>query len=851
MAGFVRRFTQDPGNSVITEIEGVVVIDREPPGNIQGAATGVVVMVGEFEDGDYNTPSEAFSGTDLFNRFGGFGYTYDGIPSQNPCARSRNADAAVVPEYWNGNAFIGLVNKRYSRLLVCRVDTSVGEVQFTRLACVSGVQSFTYPMSTGDTLVLVVDNADGAASPARIDSAAGSYPTGFAGGESVTIDVDGAGPTAVNFLVGDQTQADVINRINTVLGATVASALSATQIRLESPTSGPSSSLEITAVSGAAVTTATGLSVTAVVNGTDNTATATFTGAAASLSSAAGTYPSTFTGGESMNVTIDLDTPQQIGPVDIVFQASDQTQADVINRINTTLGYAAASDAGGGVTDLVGRVGGTNGSVTVNSVSGALVTTATGFSAASAIGTGNVGDISQVTFTEIKTIVEAAVSGATIEQAPDGALRACAATSILVVNQTATSLGFTIGDENLANDFDATSVPAGTRVSDGTTTYVTTQTQAIAADTPGPYTVRVRPAQDDGTAVGAGVGTVTTMVAPVAGSSYSVSNALPIAAALSESALDAAYVAALATTLNSNAVTRDANIVVSARQSNAIRTTLRQNALNASAEGLAGRMAVIRPPLGTTTRAQALSRTAQPGVGAYRDQRVVYAFPGAATFVPQIATRGLSGGDGFTQDGVIDTGFDTWVASAMSQLPPEENPGQLTGYMTGIQSVERGNADVQDMKINDYKAFRANGIAALRIDDGVPIIQSGVTSVDPVTFPNLRNIARRRMADFIQDSIAPRLKAFNKKLNTRERRSLIVGEVEGFMNSLVSENNPSTQRIDSFVLDAISGNTPEGLAAGIFRLILKVRTLSSLDFIVLDTEIGENVVTVSELDLAA
>lgn len=850
MAGFVRRFTQDPGISEITSIEGIVVIDREPPGSIQGASTGVVIDVGEFEDGDFNTPTEIASASDLANRFGGFGFTYDGIGSQNPAARARRSDASVVDEFWNGNGFISLVNKKFSRLIVVRVDTSVGEVQFTRNACVLGAQAFTYALASGNSIGMVLDNPDGAQSPARIDSAVGTYPSTFAGAETITIDVDGAGPTVVTFLVGDQSQAQVIARINTDLGATIATDIGGGVTHLESPTQGPSSSLEVTAVSAAIVTTATGFSVAAVTNGTDNETLATFTGDVASVASGAGTYATTFVGGETMNVTIDNGTSQQIGPVDIVFQASDQTQVDVISRINVALGYTAASDAGADVTDLGGRVGGTSGNVIINSLD-ALVATATGFVAGTTDGTGNVGDISQVTVLEIKTVTEAAISGLRMEQNPAGQLRACsvattATAEILITSQTSTALGFTVGDSNAIGDGEAGTIPAGTRVSDGTTTWVTASTIDVLAGNAGPYTVRLRPALDDGTALGGATGTITTVNVPIGFDSFVVTNLLPVAVALTEPALDAAYITAIDSTLNSNAISREGNVIVSARQSNSIRTALRTNVLRSSSEGLAGRMTTIRPPLGTTTRAQALSVVAQPGVGAYRDQRVIYAFPGAATFIPQIASLGLAGGAGFTEDGIIDTGFDTWVASTLSQLAPEENPGQLTGFMTSIQSVERGNPDVQDMKLNDYKAFKAQGIAALRIDAGTPIIQSGKTSVDPAVFPNLQNINRRRMADFIQDSISPRLKAFNKKLNTRERRSLIVGEIEGFMNSLVSPNNPSTQRIDAFLLDAISGNTPESLASGVFRIILKVRTLSSLDFIVLDTEIGENVVTVTE-----
>lgn len=848
MAGFIRRFTQDPGISEITSIEGVVIIDREPPGAIQGAATGVVVVVGEFEDGEFASPFEVTSSEDLFSNFGGFGFTYDGVSSQNPAARARQSDSAVQAEYWNGNGFIALVNKRFSRLIVTRVDTTVGTVQFTRNASVLGAQAFTYGLTSGNTIGFVIDNADGQYSPARITSAAGTYPTSFSGGESFSVDVDGAGATAIAFLVGDQSQQQVVDRINTVLGYTAAT-IAGTTIVLASATTGPSSSLEITAAD-AAVTSAIGFSVTAAVNGSDNTVVSTFTGAVASVNSGAGTYPTTFTGGESMSITIDYGTATQIGPIAVVFQATDQLQSAAIARINAALGYTAASDGGGGVTTLVGRVGGTAGNVVINSID-AAVATALGFAAGTTAGTGNVANISQVTPTEIKTIVEAAVSGLRMETAPSGQLRACsegitAGSYILVTSQTATALGFTVGGTDAIEDGLAGTIPAGTRVSDGTTTWVTAQTITVEAGTAGPYEVKVRPAIDDGSALGATTGTVTIVTAPIALDSFVVTNLLPLTAALNEAAIDAAYSTAIDSTLNANAISRIANVIVSARQSNAIRTALRTNALRASTEGLAGRIAVIRPPLGTTTRAQALSLTAQPGVGAYRDQRVVYAYPGAATFVPQIGSLGLSGGDGFTEDGIIDTGLDTWIASLISQLPPQENPGQATGFMTSIISVERGNSDVQDLRINDYKAFKAGGVAALRIDDGVPIIQSGVTSVDPAVYSNLKNIARRRMADFIQDSIAPRLKAFNKKLNTRNRRALIVGEIDGFMAGLKSDINPSLQVIDDYLIDALSGNTATSIAQGIFRIILKVRTLSSLDFIVLDTEIGENTIVVQE-----
>ena len=737
---FTRRFLFDPGLAEITAIEGIVIIDREPPASIVGVGSGPTVIVGEFENGPFNTPTELSSGSDFQNMFGGFGFEYDGISSNNPAARTRRADGATTDEFWNGNGFVAAASKKYRRLMVVRVDTTVGEVQFDRLACIDNtLQAFTYNLTAGQIL--------------SFDIGAGALDT-------------------------------------------------------------------------------------------------TFDAAVGSTLSGAGVYPSTFTGGETMNVTIDAGTTSQIGPVDIVFQAADQTQAQVLARINTVLGYTADVDTGGNTSTLSGRIQGTAGSVQINSID-ALVATATGHSVTTNAGTGDVADITQVTAAEVIALVTADTVGAvSIEKiGSTGLLRACNLDSAAGqtiethANTTAVNLGFVVDGVVASNSVGtAGTIPAGTRVRNaGADEWVTAQDVAVTADNPGPYTVTVRPADDDGTGLAAATGTVNVVpFAPTIGS-FAVTNLLPITAALTEAAIDAAYLTAIDSTLNPNAVTKQANIIVSARQSNTIRTGLRTNALEASAGGLFGRMAVIRPPL-NTTRAVAKSTTSQPGVGAYRDQRVVYAYPGASTFLPQIADRGLDGGAGFTADGIIDVGFDTWVASIMSQLPPENNPGELTGFATAILGVERNNPDVQDLREADYRSFKASGIAALKMEDGTATIQSGKTSVDPAVFPNLQNINRRRMADFIQDSLAERLKAFSKKTNTLLRRSDIFGETDGFLSSLRSINNEASQRIDDYSLDGRSGNTQAALAQGVYRLIIKVRTLSTLDDIILDTEIGESVI---------
>lgn len=737
MAGFIRRYLFDPGMEELLAIEGVVVIDREPPGQITGIGTGTVMLVGEFENGAYETPTEVVGGGDFLATFGSFGFSYDGVVANNPCARARRADGAIVDEYWNGNGFIALANKKFRRLICTRVDTSVGEVQFTRIACLQGSSFPTFDLEPAQTLVFNI----------------------------------GAGSL-----------------------------------------------------------------------------TATFTAAAAVRTGGAGTYPTTFTGGEQMTITIDAGMPTQVGPIQVVFQSTDQSQAQVIARINQFLGYAAASDAGAGATALTGRTRGSGGAVTIVSIDAAVVT-ATGMTAGTTAGTGNVADVDAVTVTEVNTIVNAVSGPVTARRNADGQLELCNSGTpgtgelTIVGTTTAAGLGFTLGDTADAANGEDGVITAGTRVRNaGGTQWVTTNDVSITAADAGPYSVKVRPAVDDGTAGAAGTGTVNVMVdiAP-----FAVSNLLPLAAALSESALDAKYLEALDKTKKLNDVSKETNVIVSARQSNAIRSALRQNALDASAGGAYGRRAIIRPPLGTTTRAMARS-TAQPGVGAYRNQRVGYAYPGVSTFIQPIALRGVGGGAGFTDDGIVDVGFDTWCASVFSQLPPEENPGQMTDFMAGAIGIERGNPDVQDLQMGDYRTFRAQGIMAPNIEGGTMFIQSGVTSVDPLANPALRNQARRAFADFLQDSISTRLLPFAKQLARQQRRAQILGELFAFMNTLQSPGAPSQQRLDSFVIDGRSGNTIQSLATGIFRIILKARTLPSMDVIVLDTEVGENVVTVTE-----
>lgn len=860
MSVFVRRFGFDPGAEVLLEIESVNVLDLDPPATISGIGTGTVICVGEFENGPFAATDgvaelpkgvyEVSGASDFVASSGMLGYAYDGIPSNNPCARKRSADGGVA-EAWNGNGFVQLSGKKFRRLLLARVDTSVGSVQFRRQAFLTGGSDFSFNLEPAQTLVVVdqgtTRTATFNATAATVTSGAGTYPTTFAGGETLTLGFDDAPNFTVTFLDADETRDQIVARINLAAGFTFVAGVSTTQISLTGIKRGNTANVRIVSGSAgvltkfnmvAATTFGTGnvgnidavsfqeveavveaamtagsikvdrdpsnrLRVSKAYSSTDDwltlSATSTATGLGfvanehasnsgfAYVRSTAGTFPTSFAGGETLVIAND-DSPDTT----VIFLAGDTTQALIIARINATMGYACATSISATVTQFRGNANG--GRMAIVSAS-AGVFTALGLSAQSVTAT---------------TLSSGKIPAGTVVQ-----------------NVGATNKFVTMQD-----------------------TYVAVAAIAgVSASGTGPYPVKVRHATDDGTGTSANAGTLVSLERQPDVGSFDVSNPANVSAALSEAAIDAAYATAIDATGDINTVAREANMTFSARQSNAVRSKMRSNAISASGAGSRGRMACIRPPL-NTTKAAAMSGFAAPGVGVTRDQRVIYCYPGANTFVPAIATRGLAGGYGFTATGNVDVGADGFMASVCSQLPPEENPGQETAFTAEINGVESG-ANAQGFQIGDYTQFRAKGIAALRMAGSVAVFQSGVTSVDPSRYPQLRNIARRRMADFVQDSIAESSTKFGKKLNTFTRRVALANEIQQFLEVLLSKNQPTRQRIAGYTIDAKSGNTPESIGAGMYRIIVKVRTLSSMDSIVLETTIGEQVVVNEQLPEAA
>lgn len=745
MAAFIRRFTSVPSIGVLSEIEAIDIIDLPPQSPTTGVGTGTLLCVGEFEDGSFATAEDAefyvgagifgvqevFGSEDLVTRYGGFGYRYGSLPYQNPCARRH------LQEFWNGNGFIKLKYCEPQRLVIARVDTSVGEVAFTPLASILG----------------------------------------------------GAGP--FNLTVGD------LLTVTTDLG-------------------GPSNSTAL----AAAVASITGAVFVA----------------------------SGYVGGESIVIQIDG------GPnVTVTFSALDQTPTEVAARINLVLGYAAASVVAGAVR-IVGIVAGLDGEVVLANGS-PLALTAIGHVPGTTAGTGNVGNINAVTAAEVAAIVNGTAGLAAINAGASldgsGRLRLTRTGGVGDIEVTTTAMATVIGLEPLdvavvAGETPGGRIPAGTRVrTAGGLTWVTMQTLEVPEGTPtspvvGPFVVKVRPALDDGTAVGTAASTVNVVVDQPGFVQLAVINPNALTAALTEPQIDARYSQAWDRTVALDNVVREVNFSICARRSQATQVQGLTNAVDASAQGLFGRKFTARAPLGFS-RAQAIADVAN-----YRSDRVNYTYPGWRCLIPEIAELGTAGGLGFTADGVITVGGDNPLSTINCRLNPEENPGQATGLIDVFFATEEIYENGQRVILSqaDYIAFKRAGICAPRRDRTAgSIYQSGVTTS---LVEGLKTQARRKMADYIQDSLANRLVPFSKKLATLARRDAIRVVIDQFLAGLQSINNPETQRISGYLVDEVSGQTPQLTALGIFFYIIKVRTLSSLDAIVLQTEIGEGVVTVTE-----
>lgn len=716
---FTRRFSSIPSIAVLLAVSGVVLVDAPPARPVNAAPFGKICIVGEFEDGPFNTPTDLLTSQDQAVTFGLFGHTYGSSKYQYPCAKQSGGN-----EPWNGNGWLQTTKLIFGGgATLCRVDTSVGQVTLTPRAFVQGTLKAPFVLDHGLTFIF---NANGA------------------GNVTVTI----------------------------------------------------------------------------------NAVAATHTGAA-------GTF-NAFTGGETLVLAIDNGAS-----FEVVFQASDTSLAAILSRINTTYGQTIASNSGGQLK-LTSLTKGTASKVIITA--GAAATTL-GLTAATYSGTStsNIADVAATTFAEFKAAVETASALVTVTTSSDGYPRIVSklggtGTMLIGAGTGNAVLGFTQGSTaTTAALAAAVTVPAGTRCSDGgaaSTRLVTMQTKTAAAGSTVSINIKVRPAVDDGTYAGLGLADMVDTLEDKPGDvEWSITNNEAIGDALTASELDSLYLAAIDATLGvSNDVTRRLNGILSARQSNAIRARLRQNALDASANGHYGRRAFLCPPNGTSA-ATAIG-SAAPGIGAYRAEEVGYAAGGIRCFLQELIDGGHS------TDGIVVRHPDALLAARWGSLTPGYNPGQLPeeAILRYSPSVFLGlETAAQGWDLSTYKAFKVAGVCAAFFDaqNGITFEQ-GVTAVDPASDPSRVDISRKTLADFIGDSCAQFLKVQAKRQGTTQRREMQRQAIEGFLEGLVGDT-----------VEEYSVSLVEGQATHVLRWDVAVTPVQSDDVILFNLSVGPNAVELS------
>lgn len=823
MVGISRYFAGEPLRSVLGAIEGVNLIEISPQNIEQGAGTGVVCVVGECEDGPYNTPTIIRSGADFLRTFGGFGFNHDGLSSQSPVARRSGGS-----ELWNGNLYLGLYGNVFgAALVIVRVKTAAGFVRFRRFASMTATKRGPHDLEPGDTAAFEVDGAGVTATinatAATMLGVGGTFPTLFTGIEKVLFKDEFGNIRPVNFAATDQANTDVRDAINKQLGY-AACTLNGGQLEFSSRIRGAKGYFEIAGGTPAAITT---LGFT-----TTNTAEV---DKVTVVNAAAGAY--TFTVAVLYNGVITTYT----GTFTRVLETIAQIRTGLIANFNTTnpLAPVTLSEGGAGVINITSNVAGipiTTAITATPNVGDFTTANVTPNSASFAKGTGNVQDVDRVLDSEIVTIV-AALGGLNARMLTTGFARiwndttAETGTLKFVSGAVGLALGFVAGTLVNAGVGAARNIPAGTRVQDDAGFTWVTCISTLTDKGGGPFDLDVRPALDDDSTPTAGIGDVNTLV-DVLEDEFEVSNTA-ILQRMSPANFDTAYETALKKTVDPGGpVAPLINHITCARISESIDASLANNIPSAIKAEHAMRCGWSAPPLGFSVD-DTLSDAAQgvPTMG--KSRNMFFPFPGILVRVPAISDLGAAaGGLGFTDDGLINRRSNIICAAIASRIAPEESIAQdLTRTFIGRQLHVAGLEDTYNssrggiaLQVEDYIALKAAGVMTIKMDpDAGFSVLSDVTCKPEADNADESNGNHRRMWNFLGDSLRKIARPFIGTLRKESGRVSLLESERGFLRDLKAENDPSQARIFDFICEDTTNATLTAL--GHADLDIKVQIL--------------------------
>ena len=848
MAGFNRRYNSPQALSVITAIEGVITIDNPVPGPIAGASTGVACCVGEFADCSSSlksdgagglttnyTPRQVFGTAQGQQSFGGFDPTI--------------GDFGIT----GGNGWVdAFVSKQWAALVLVAIN--IASSKATRLVRALPTNTAAnnptpiVPMQAA-SVAASTQFQDGSANPVRVAGAqtftgTNAYGSGTDGAIAITANSPTQTFTAASLAalisakaitVGDILVMGVVEAAQCVINGTIGGTAASGTLTISGGSGNVGGTIGgtlVTIAQGILTDDAAALALIAAINTNATTSLlvnashgsngvvlltsrlgGTLGNATTLVASGTGVVASNTTllsGADGTALTVNSVISGNIVIGQVLSGSGITNGTTVISGSGTSWVVSAAQSAGPETINFwdtygaPGVMGGYGGTFRVEAVGGSNTLT-----------------LEQLDGTSWATQLATALpwrlhNAATADTAAQGQALNPGATY-------AAAVGYTVPAR-----------PIKTTIAAGTVMDLTTPAAAPTATSWNPLSGLAMLVQPTGLFSG---GLVYTAAIQAPNAAYS-------------STLAAQYVLALASTLAASSPSDIINIIWCARTdsnaANTIRSALMQNVETASATS-AGRTAVISPPLNTVTTLAAIS-TSAPGVGATRDERVDYTWPGANVYVqPAVNTPIATAVAGLnTTDGNLDVRMDAFLASILSVLSPNRNPGQGTppaagsgGVLSALNGYQRG---APALTINDYITMRANGIAGLYINSvsGPEIMSGGTSSLQS----GQTTIMRRRMADFIEDSLSNALLQFAKQPATQALLDTEEQEADTFLNGLLSPNDPSQQWIAGYDVNANQGqtNTAAAVAQGVFVIQVSVALIPTQDFLVLNADIGTNVV---------
>ena len=223
-----------------------------------------------------------------------------------------------------------------------------------------------------------------------------------------------------------------------------------------------------------------------------------------------------------------------------------------------------------------------------------------------------------------------------------------------------------------------------------------------------------------------------------------------------------------------------------------------------------------------------VAATAITDVASYRDTdgRIIYAYPWVNTTINAVSTA------------VSPASF---YAALLSQIPPNIDPAYAANsqYLGGITSL------TQSLTRANYISLMAAGISSFEADSDIGIkIKSGI--VTQIANSAKVMVFRRRMADFLMQSLAKFLKNYQNAPNSTANQTQAGAGIVAFNRQLEADGLvPKDSEVSTglaSIIDTKSLNTDDSNAAGYFKLLYRRRIYASMRFIVLQADISTGVV---------